>query len=132
MTADKLANIGEDGRRFRAFFATLFFFFALGLTALITVAEAPPPVRLVAFIPAWLCMLFLFQAWESTCVLLAARDAHSFDSGPQAIDDPQVAELLRRKAGRIHLKAIAGAVLYTILLMALSAAVPWRIPLGIW
>ena len=128
--SDELANIGEDGRRFRAFFGILCFFFALGLTALLTVSEAPSPLRLVAFIPAWLCMLLLFQARESTCVLLATRGARSIDSEAEVIDDPEMAQRLRAKARRIHVKSLAAALLYTILLLTLSAVVPWRINLG--
>jgi hypothetical protein len=128
--SDELANIGEDGRRFRAFFGVLCFFFTLGLTALLTVAEAPSPLRLVAFIPAWLCMLFLFQARESTCVLLATKGARSIDSEAEVIDDPEMVERLRAKARRIHVKSLVAALFYTLLLLTLSVVVPWRIPLG--
>ena len=60
------SNITEDGRRFRLFFGILLFFFCLGFMGLFTVSDFPLPVRVIVFIPAWMCMLFLFQAFSST------------------------------------------------------------------
>ena len=125
----RLSNIDDDGQRFRMFFAVLLFFFAPCLTAIVTVAEAPLPLKLAVFVPAWLCTLFFFQAHEKICVFLAAKGASSGELGTEMIDDPDLAEQLRQRAGRIQLKAFGAGMLYTILLLSLAAIVPWRIPL---
>ena len=66
MTDLSSANITADGRRFRLFFGILLFFFSLGFMGLLTVSDFPLPVRVLVFIPAWMGMLFLFQAFTST------------------------------------------------------------------
>lgn len=60
------SNITDDGQRFRLFFGILLFFFCLGAMGLLTVSDLPLPVRIIVFLPAWMCMLFLFQAFSST------------------------------------------------------------------
>ncbi len=60
------SNITGDDRRFRLFFGILLFFLSLGFMGLFTVSDFPLPVRAIVFIPAWMCMLFLFQAFSST------------------------------------------------------------------
>ena len=60
------SNITADGRRFRLFFGILLFFFCLGFMGLFTVSDFPLPVRVIVFIPAWMAMIFLFQAFSST------------------------------------------------------------------
>ena len=61
-----VGNITADGKRFRLFFGVLLFLFCLGFMALFTVSDFPLPVRVLVFVPAWMGMLFLFQAFGST------------------------------------------------------------------
>jgi hypothetical protein len=121
-------NIGPDGIRFRAFFAVLFFIFALGMVALLTVVGAPLPFRMGAFLPIWIGMLSLLQSMAGTCVFLAARGACTTEMGTRRIDDDDRREYFSRRSSRIHLQALASAVVLTLLLVSLSVLIPWRIP----
>ena len=55
---------------------------------------------------------------------LAARGARDLDDGDgvRAIDDTDVATALRRRARRIHVQALAAAVLYGALCAALASS----------
>lgn len=121
-------NIGPDGARFRAFFGALFFLFALGMMALLTVTNAPLALRFAVFLPAWISLLCLLQARARVCVFLAARGAVTTDLGTRRIDDPQVRSHYELRAGRIHLQALTAAALLTLFLVAVSLLVPWRFP----
>ena len=123
-----MRNIASDGVRIRAFFGVLFFVFALGMMALLTVVDAPLPLRLTVFVPAWISALSLLQARSRTCVFLAARGTCSTDMGTRRIEDDGERQFFLRRAGRIHLQSLAAAALVTIVLVAVSIVIPWRIP----
>ena len=122
------ANIGPDGVRFRMFFAVLFFCFTLMMTALLTVTGAPVPLRMFIFIPAWISALCTFQALSRTCVFLAARGACSTQMGTRPIEDEEQRQYFVRRAGRVHLQALATALLLTLTLVAVSISISWRLP----
>lgn len=128
--ASTTPNIGADGIRIRAFFGVLFFVFALGMMALLTVVGAPIFLRMGVFLPAWFCTLALLQARRGTCVFLAARGARSTDMGTERIDDAQLRQIFLQRANRIHLQALALALLLTLTLVAISILIPWRVPAG--
>ena len=123
-------NIGADGIRIRAFFGVLFFVFALGMMALLTVVGAPVFLRMGVFLPAWLCTLALLQALRGTCVFLAARGACSTDMGTQRIDDEQQRQFFQQRANRIQLQALGLALFLTLALVTISLLIPWRVPAG--
>ena len=123
------SNITTDGQRFRLFFGILLFFFCLGFIGLFTVSDFPLPMRVIVFIPAWMCFLFLFQAFSSTCVFLAARGARATAQGTEQIEDAQLVDLLKARAGRIHLHSLLAAALYTLMLVAASVLIPWKFDL---
>lgn len=129
-TSDPTRNITADGVRIRAFFGVLFFVFALGMMALLTVVDAPIVIRTTVFIPAWISALSLLQARAGTCVFLAARGACSTDMGPRRLADESVRQFFTRRAGRIHLQSLITAFLMTILLVSGSILIPWRVPPG--
>lgn len=122
-------NIGADGVRFRMFFGILFFAFALMMMALLTVTDAPLPLRLTVFIPAWISALCLLQSKASTCVFLAARGACSTEMGTHRIEEDEQRLALVRRAGRIHLQAVMVAAAFSLLLVVVSVMLPWRFPL---
>ncbi len=61
-------------------------------------------------------------------MLLAARGARATAGGTEPIRDRELAERLRRKAGRLHLQAMLGAFAATILLLLATLFVPWSLP----
>ena len=124
----KPANIGADGVRFRGFFAALFFIFTLMMMALLTVSGAPVVLRLAIFVPAWISALCGFQAYNRTCVFLAARGACSTEMGTARLEDESERDYFVRRAGRVHLQALASALLLTLALVLTSVLIPWRLP----
>ena len=121
-------NIGADGARFRAFFGVLFFFFTLGMMALLTVSGSPLALRFAVFLPAWISLLCLLQARARVCVFLAARGAVATELGTRRIDDPQLRRQFELSAGRLHLQALMAAAGLTLFLVLFSLLLPWRFP----
>lgn len=64
-------------------------------------------------------------------MFLAARGARATEQGTAAIEDPQLAERLRARAGRIHLYSLLAALVYTLALVVASLLIPWRLALDI-
>jgi hypothetical protein len=121
-------NIGPDGIRIRAFLGVLFFVFAFGMMALLTVVGAPLPFLMGTFLPIWIGTLSLLQAMTGTCVFLAARGACTTEMGSRRIDDEDLRKYFVRRSSRIHLQALASALVLTLLLVLLSVLIPWRVP----
>ncbi len=61
-------------------------------------------------------------------MLLAARGARATPGGTEPIHDQELAEGLRRKAGRLQLQSILAAFAITILLLLGTLFFPWRLP----
>ena len=61
-------------------------------------------------------------------MLLAARGARATAGGTEPIRDRELAERLRRKAGRLHLQAMLAAFAATILLLLATLFIPLRLP----
>jgi hypothetical protein len=57
-------------------------------------------------------------------VVLAARGARNLDQGEEKIADEASAAALRKKAKRIHFRAVIFALLLTILVLGLFLEVP--------
>lgn len=61
-------------------------------------------------------------------MLLAARGARATPGGTEPIDDRELVEGLRRKAGRLQLLSILAAFAITIMLLLGTLFFPWRLP----
>ena len=123
-------NIGPDGIRIRAFVGVLFIVFAMGLTALLTVGEAPIALRMVVFVPVLISTLSLLQAATGVCVLQAMRGVYSTQMDTEPVEDDHRRRFLVRRSRYVQLLALGSALLLTLALVALSVLITWRIPIG--
>ena len=123
-------NIGPDGIRIRAFVGVLFIVFAMGLTALLTVGEAPIALRMVVFVPVLISTLSLLQAATGVCVLQAMRGVYSTQMDTEPVEDDHRRRFLVRRSRHVQLLALGSALLLTLALVALSVLITWRIPIG--
>ncbi len=123
-------NIGPDGIRIRAFVGVLFIVFAMGLTALLTVGEAPIALRMVVFVPVLISTLSLLQAATGVCVLHAMRGVYSTQMDTEPVEDDHRRRFLVRRSRHVQLLALGSALLLTLALVALSVLITWRIPIS--
>ena len=123
-------NIGPDGIRIRAFVGVLFIVFAMGLTALLTVGEAPIALRMVVFVPVLISTLSLLQAATGVCVLQAMRGVYSTQMDTEPVEDDHRRRFLVRRSRHVQLLALGSALLLTLALVALSVLITWRIPIS--
>ncbi|MEE2831596.1 MAG: hypothetical protein VYD18_04470 [Candidatus Latescibacterota bacterium] len=123
-------NIGPDGIRIRAFVGVLFIVFAMGLTALLTVGEAPIALRMVVFVPVLISTLSLLQAATGVCVLQAMRGVYSTQMDTEPVEDDHRRRFLVRRSRHVQLLALGSALLLTLALVALSVLITWRVPIS--
>ncbi len=123
-------NIGPDGIRIRAFVGVLFIVFAMGLTALLTVGEAPIALRMVVFVPVLISTLSLLQAATGVCVLHAMRGVYSTQMDTEPVEDDHRRRFLVRRSRHVQLLALGSALLLTLALVALSVLITWRVPIS--
>ena len=123
-------NIGPDGIRIRAFVGVLFIVFAMGLTALLTVGEAPIALRMVVFVPVLISTLSLLQAATGVCVLQAMRGVYSTQMDTEPVEDDHRRRFLVRRSRYVQLLALGSALLLTLALVALSVLITWRVPIS--
>ena len=64
-------------------------------------------------------------------MFLAARGARATDQGTVPIEDPQLAAVLKGRAGRIHLYSLLTATVYTLVLVVASLLIPWRLSIDV-
>src|SRR6476619_1927639 len=113
-----VANIGPRGRwqRWRA--GMKWRAIGAGAAGTLALAGLPRWLRLGLFGPFALGAFGVFQAYEQTCVALAARGVRNMDSGPEQIDDAVVTRQINRQARKVFAEAILGAALLTALALA--------------
>jgi hypothetical protein len=71
--------------------------------------------RIILIGPYYLAGLGFVQAFESTCIRLAAQEMRKFDGKLEKIDNPAEIEALKRKASLIKIKALIIAVILTVI-----------------
>lgn len=64
-------------------------------------------------------------------MFLAARGSRATTEGTEPIQDQHLVERIKAKAGRVQLYSLLAAALYTLLLLAASLLIPWRMDLRI-
>jgi hypothetical protein len=114
--ADKpIPNIGplEIHKRKAVGFAVL----AIAVAALgaMVLGGAPVVTRLILAPFWWLGSLGLLQAWQKTCVALAAQGVCNMDNGPEQIQDPGTFAAIQRQARKIHRWSLIAAAVMTVL-----------------
>lgn len=111
-------NIGPGERRKRFVFGALELAFTLALLVFFVATDKPRALRLVLFLPWLFGAIGVFQALESTCVALAAKNQRNLDSGPEAVPDAE-RDALRRRARKVYVESFAAAALLTLASMLL-------------
>ena len=118
-TTTCVANIGPRGRQQRLRTGITWLAIGCGAAGTLALAGLPRWLRLGLFGPFALGAFGVFQAYEQTCVALAARGVRNMDSGPEQIDDAVVTRQINRQARKVFAEAILGAALLTALALAL-------------
>jgi hypothetical protein len=118
-TTTCVANIGPCGRQQRLRTGIKWLAIGCGAAGTLALAGLPRWLRLGLFGPFALGAFGVFQAYEQTCVALAARGVRNMDSGQEQIDDPAVTRQINRQARKVFAEAILGAALLTALALAL-------------
>jgi hypothetical protein len=112
------ANIGERERRKRRVMGMVALTVGVAAAFVLVASGAPRALRLVVFLPVWIAGLGLLQSREKTCIALAARGTRNMDAGEERIEDESLIAALRATARRIHLRALATAVIITLVVFA--------------
>ncbi len=114
-----VANIGPRGRQQRLRSGIVWLAIGSGAAGALALAGLPRWLRLGLFGPFTLGALGFFQAYEQTCVALAARGTRDMASGQEPIDDPAATRQINRQARKVFAESILGAALLTALALAL-------------
>ena len=114
-----VANIGPRGRKQRLRVGMIWLAIGSGAAGVLALAGVQRWLRLGLFAPFVFGMIGVFQAYEQTCVALAARGARDLDSGPKQVDDPAAMRQINRQARKVLAEGILGAALLTALALAL-------------
>src|SRR5678816_1713082 len=96
-----IANIGPRGREQRLRTGMMWLAIGTGAAGALALVGLPRWLRLGLFGPFALGGFGIFQAYEQTCVALAARGARNMDSGQEQIDDPAVTRQINRQARKV-------------------------------
>ena len=114
-----VANIGPRGRRQRLRVGMIWLAIGSGAAGGLALLGVPRWMRLGLFAPFAFGAIGVFQAYEQTCVALAARGARNMDSGQEQIDDSAATRQINRQARKVFAEALLGAALLTALALAL-------------
>jgi hypothetical protein len=114
-----VANIGPRGRQQRLRVGKLWLAIGSGAAGVLVLVGVPRWMRLGLFAPFAFGAIGLFQAYEQTCVALAARRARDLDFGQEQIDDPVITRQISRQARKVFAESLLVAALLTALALAL-------------
>ena len=114
-----VANIGPRGRQQRLRAGITWLMIGAGAAGALALAGVPRRLRLGLFGPVVIGAISVFQAYEQTCVALAAVGARNLDSGQEQVDDPSATRQINRQARKVFAESILGAALLTALALAL-------------
>ncbi len=64
-------------------------------------------------------------------MILAARGSRATAQGTEPIENRELVDHIKVKAGRIQLYSLLAATLYTLILLAASLLIPWRLNLSL-
>jgi hypothetical protein len=114
-----IANIGPRGRAQRLRIGITWLAIGAGSAGVLVLAGLPRWVRLGLFGPFALGMVGVFQAYQQTCLALAALGVRDMDSGQEQVDDPAALRQINRQARKVAATSILCAMLLTGLALAL-------------
>jgi hypothetical protein len=114
-----VANIGPLGRRRRLRSGFRSLVLGGGVGAALVLAGVPRRLRLGVFPLFVLGAIGIFQAYEQTCVVLAAQATRDLDSGEERIEDQAVVRQVRRQALKVFVESGLSAALLTAAVVAL-------------
>lgn len=114
-----VANIGPRGRRLRLQNGIIWLAIGAGAAGALVLTNQPRWLRLGAFAPFVLGAVGVFQAYEQTCVALAALGARDMDDGRKALDDPAATRQIKGQARKVIAESIVAAALLTAAALAL-------------
>jgi len=106
-------NITARGVRRRLFGAIPSLIVTIAITVFLITADWPRGVRLALVLPYWFSFLGIFQAFERTCIVQAARGTRETDSGEVAIEDESERRAIARQARRVYVETTVVAVVVT-------------------
>jgi hypothetical protein len=111
--ANVCINIGPAERRKRLVLGVAELALTLALLVFFIAADKPRALRLVLFVPWLFGAIGVFQALESTCVALAARNQRNLDNGVEPMPDAE-REAIRQRARKVYFESVAAALLATL------------------
>jgi hypothetical protein len=106
-------NIGPAERRKRLVIGVAELAFTLALLVFFIATDRSRLLRLVLFLPWLFGAIGVFQALESTCVALAARDQRNLDAGVEPVPEAE-RDAIRRRARKVYIESVAAAALVTL------------------
>jgi hypothetical protein len=112
-TASVCINIGPAERRKRLVIGLAELAFTLALLAFLISSDKPRALRLALFLPWLFGAIGVFQALESTCVALVARNQRNLDGGIEPMPDAE-RDAIRRRARKVYIESVAAAALVTL------------------
>ena len=114
-----VANIGPRGRQQRLRFGMIWLAIGSGAASVLALVGVPRWLRLGLFGPFAFGAIGVFQAYEQTCVALAAHGTRDLDSGQEQVDDPAAMRQIKRQAHKVFAEGMLSAALLTALALAL-------------
>ena len=99
-----VCNIGRDEIRVRALTGLAGLFITAILLIILLVVHAPPVIRVIVFIPAFISALGFLQAYFHFCAYFGLRSLFNFEKAgttPEEIWDDNMRRLDRRRAWTI-------------------------------
>jgi hypothetical protein len=114
-----VANIGPRGRQQRRRVGIKWLTIGAGAGGALVLLGAPRWLRLGVFAPFALGAFGIFQAYEQTCIMLAAHGTRDLDSGEEQVDDPQAVRQIQRQVRKVYAESILAAALLTAAVLAL-------------
>jgi hypothetical protein len=126
-----VANIGPRGRKQRLQIGMIWLAIGSAAAGVLALVGVPRWLRLGLFGPFAFGAMGVFQAYEQTCLALAARGTRDLDSGQEQVDDPAATRQINRQARKVFAESILGAALLTALALALPRR-RWYVPAQIF
>ena len=114
-----IANIGPRGREQRLRTGMIWLAIGTGAAGALALVGLPRWLRLGLFGPFALGAFGVVQAYEQTCVALAARGTRDLDSGQEQVHDPAAMRQIKRQVRKVFAEGILSAALLTALALAL-------------
>jgi len=106
-------NIGPSERRKRLVAGVSGLAVSAALLAFFIATDQARALRLVLFVPWLFGAIGIFQALESTCVALVARDQRNLDTGIEPVP-PAERDALRQRARKVYIESTASAAVLTL------------------